>query len=93
MEEETETNVSSEAQSDEEAVIILDFGRALQLLKKGYLTQRAGWSGKGKYIKLQIPEENSRIKVPYIYISTDEGKLIPWTASQADMLAEDWDLV
>ncbi len=92
MEEDTKTNVSSEAQSDKEAVTMLDFGRALQFLKKGYIAQRAGWNGSGQYIKLQVPDENSKMNLPYIYISTD-GELVPWLASQTDMLAEDWTLV
>lgn len=28
--------------------------------------------------------------LPYIYMSTVDGKLVPWLASQTDMLAEDW---
>jgi len=90
MEEDTKTNVSSEAQSNNEAVIIFDFGRALHLLKDGHQVQRIGWNGKGQYIRLQVPEENSKMNLPYIYISTVDDKLVPWIASQTDMLAEDW---
>jgi hypothetical protein len=92
MEEETETNVSPNALLNNKVVTMFDFGRALYLLKNGYQVQRAGWNGKGQYIKLQVPDEFSKMNLPYIYISTVDGKLVPWLASQTDMLAEDWDL-
>ena len=28
--------------------------------------------------------------LPYLYIKTVDGKLVPWLASQTDLLAEDW---
>ena len=37
--------------------------------------------------------ENSKMGLPYIFISTVGGKLVPWIASQGDLFAEDWELV
>ncbi len=34
----------------------------------------------------------SKMTLPYIYMSTVGGDLVPWLVSQADMLAEDWEL-
>jgi hypothetical protein len=31
--------------------------------------------------------------LPYIYMSTVTGQLVPWLASQSDMLAKDWRIV
>jgi len=28
--------------------------------------------------------------LPYIYITTVQGDLVPWLASQTDLLAADW---
>jgi len=70
-----------------------DFGWALVQLKNKEKLQRDGWNGKGQFIKLQVPSENSKMGLPYIYISTVDGKLVPWLASQTDLLAEDWCLV
>jgi len=42
------------------------------------------------WLALQIPDEHSKMTLPYIYMSTVDGKLVPWLASQTDMLAEDW---
>lgn len=66
------------------------FGTALSILKIGRKVAREGWNGKGQFIALQTPDENSKMNLPYLYISTVEGKLVPWLASQTDLLASDW---
>lgn len=71
----------------------LTFGEAIVLLKLGRRVTRAAWNGKGQWIKLQVPDENSKMRKPYIYISPVDGELVPWLASQTDMLAEDWETV
>ena len=68
------------------------FGDALEYLKQGHKLTRHGWNGKGMYIMLQRPTEQSKMTLPYIYMKTVRGDLIPWIASQTDMLAEDWAL-
>lgn len=77
-----------------------DFGIALEHLKHGRKVRRRGWNGKGIYLELQRPDEHSKMTLPYIYIVTtglvtdnpDAPKgIVPWLASQTDMLAEDWE--
>lgn len=51
---------------------------------------RRGWNGKGMWISLQKPDGGSKMTMPYIYMSTAQGGLVPWLASQADLLADDW---
>ncbi|MBF0998753.1 MAG: DUF2829 domain-containing protein [Lachnospiraceae bacterium] len=48
----------------------MNFGDALEELKDGYKCRRAGWNGKGTYIKLQKPDEYSKMTLPHIYIVT-----------------------
>ena len=70
-----------------------NFGDVLKHLKEQPLINtalREGWIGKGQYICLQVPDEGSKMSLPYIYILTVDEKLVPWLASQTDMLAEDW---
>ena len=67
-----------------------DFGAALQALRAGKSVCRAGWNGKGMWLRLQVPDANSRMTLPYIYMSTVSGDLVPWLASQTDILANDW---
>ena len=42
------------------------------------------------YLKLQIPDKNSKMTLPYIYMFTAQGDNVPWLASQTDMLTTDW---
>ena len=79
-----------------------DFGWALHCLKQGKAVARKGWNGKGIYIKLQTPDVNSKMTLPYVYIVTNglvtdnpnaPKGTVPWLASQTDMLAEDWEVV
>lgn len=75
------------------------FGGAIDALKKGLRVTRKGWNGVGIFLELQVPDENSKMSQPYIYIDTTglvtnnphapKGR-VPWLASQTDMLAEDW---
>lgn len=71
----------------------LDFGWALERLKNGQKVARAGWNGKGMWLELQRPDANSKMKRPYIFINPGPEWVVPWVASQADLLAEDWSVV
>jgi len=70
-----------------------DFSFALRELKSGRLVSRHGWNGKGMWIQLQVPDNHSKMRRPYIYMSPIDGELVPWVASQSDLLAEDWYIV
>jgi len=68
----------------------MNFGWALLQLQAGEAVTREGWNGKGQYLRLQVPDEHSKMTLPYIYITTVQGDLVPWLASQTDLLSEDW---
>ena len=72
---------------------LFHFGEALWCLQKGRCVARDGWNGKGMYIALQEPDEHSKMKRPYIYMCPVDGDLVPWVASQSDLLADDWYIV
>jgi hypothetical protein len=42
------------------------------------------------WIALQVPDVHSKMGLPYLYMSTVDGVLVPWVASHTDMLACDW---
>lgn len=69
------------------------FGYALNALEDGYRVTRAGWNGKGMFLQLQVPNKHSKMQRPYIYMSPVDGALVPWVASQSDMLADDWEII
>ena len=68
----------------------MTFGEALELLKNGQRVAREGWNGKGMWLALHIPDEYSKMRRPYIYLYPVDGALVPWVASQSDVLADDW---
>ena len=71
----------------------LTFAEAIEYLKEGGKVQRHGWNGKGMWLELQKPDKNSKMTLPYIYMYTAQGDLVPWLASQTDILADDWYIV
>ena len=68
-----------------------DFSWALRALKAGDRMRRTGWNGKGMWVELQRPDVYSKMTLPYIYMRTAQGDLVPWLASQTDILSEDWE--
>ena len=71
----------------------MNFGDALSALKEGKRVSRTGWNGKGMWLEMQVPDAHSKMTLPYIYMNTAQDDLVPWLASQTDMLAEDWGIV
>lgn len=72
---------------------MLNFGQAIEAMKTGAKVTREGWNGKGMWLALQVPDQHSKMQQPYIYMCPVGGKLVPWLASQADMLANDWQIL
>lgn len=68
----------------------MDFGWALDQLRNGRAVTREGWNGRGMWLALQVPDERSKMRRPYIYMRPVDGYLVPWVASQTDLLANDW---
>ena len=83
------------------------FGDALDQLWMGHKMAREGWNGKGMFIflvpgstfevnrppLLGIYEAGTKISYqPHIDMRTAEGTIVPWLASQSDVLADDWEV-
>lgn len=86
----------------------MNFGQAIEAMKEGKLVARSGWNGKGMFVFLVpgstfsvnrapllgiFPEGTEINYRPHIDMRDAEGKIVPWLASQTDMLAEDWSVV
>lgn len=71
----------------------MDIGYALEEMKKGMAVRRRGWNGKDMWLRLQVPDLNSKMTLPYIYMRTATGDLVPWLCSQTDLLNNDWEIV
>lgn len=86
----------------------MDFGQAVRLLKQGKRLTRDGWNGKGMFLFL-VPGSHFKVNRPpllgiypegtgidyrpHIDMKTAQGDVVPWVASQSDILAEDWFVV
>ena len=84
---------------------LFNFGGALQLLKQGKKVTRSGWNGKGMFVFLVpgsvfkvnrapllgiYPEGTEITYRAHIDMKTADNQIVPWVASQTDVLAEDW---
>ena len=78
------------------------FGEAINLAKQGKRIQRKGWNGKKQFVELAtcISYKNSKGEIEncnhenignsaFAFVGTS-GVQMGWLASQADMLADDW---
>lgn len=82
----------------------MEFSHALLLIKSGRHLTRKGWNGKGMWVEMQVPDENSKMTRPYLYLCIpkdsssqfgEEAKEIdrvPWTVSQTDLMIDDWEI-
>lgn len=70
-----------------------DFGWALMKMRTGKKVFRSGWNGKGMWLCIQHPDLNSKMGEPYVYMHTTRNRLVPWTPSQLDIMACDWEVV
>ena len=71
---------------------MFDFGDVIKTMKMDGSKRfaRKGWNGKNMYIQIQKPNGYSKMTLSYIFMKTVQGDLVPWLASQTDMLADDW---
>ena len=86
----------------------MSFGHAVEFLKAGHRVAREGWNGKGMFLFVVKGETVTKAiedcygdpskkgvhtALDAIYMHTVQGDLVPWLASQTDVLAEDWQIV
>lgn len=81
----------------------------MEALKAGATVARSGWNGKGMYLvivsgkcveqainacygNLEDPTAFKPV-LDAIYMKTADNKLVPWLASQTDLLSTDWEIL
>ena len=67
------------------------FSEALAAAKDMKTITRAGWNGKGQFVFL-VPgsDVEGQKLLPYLALSNVDGAIVPWLASQGDLLGDDW---
>lgn len=88
----------------DDQINMVSFSTALRMLKDGKRVSRKGWNGKGMFIYRvaggNYPAQMDAVKglwtddlvpyPPYIAMKTADNVVVPWVASQTDILADDW---
>lgn len=82
----------------------MKFGEAIEKAKEGCKIYRAGWNGKNQFVEIAknisyIRADGSVINCEhdaignkaFAFVGTS-GVQLGWLASQADMLADDWEV-
>ncbi len=86
---------------------MMTFSDALTAMKDGKKIARTGWNGEGMFLFL-VPGSTFHASRPpllglyaegttveygaHIDMKTTDGKVVPWVASQTDLLASDWEV-
>lgn len=83
----------------------MSFGLAIEAAKKGLKIARKGWNGKSQHVELAscvsykspdgsvVNAEHEAIGNKALAFCGTSGVQMGWLASQADMLADDWEVV
>jgi hypothetical protein len=86
----------------------ISFSEALVFLKAGLRVARSGWNGKNMFLILMpgstfivnrpsllgiYPEGTEITYRSHIDIKSANGEVVPWVASQSDLLESDWEIV
>lgn len=83
----------------------MHFGSAITRIRDGQRLARHGWNDKGMFVFL-VPGSKFVVNRPpllgiypegteinyhgHIDMRTTDGTIVPWVASQSDLLADDW---
>ena len=81
----------------------MDIGEAVRALKNRMCVIRSGWRGQGTYLimdhqaifEIVFTNETKKRGLRWenaVLMKTADGKLVPWTCSQIDLLADDWEI-
>ena len=84
----------------------ISFWDAIEFLRQGRAMRRKNWNWKGMFIYLvgsnSYPAQTDIAKKTigdfvdyqeYIAFKTQDGTVVPWVASQSDILSNDWQTV
>ncbi len=75
------------------------FSVALVWIKEGRRVARSGWNGKGMFLFLITEwtytdgKQDNYPNQSFIAMKTADNKVVPWLASQTDILADDYEIV
>lgn len=84
----------------------MDFSDALREIKSGRRMTRRGWNAPGQFV-FHVPGSTFRVNRPpllgiyesgtevnyhdHVDLRTAQGQIVPWTPTQGDLFASDWE--
>lgn len=81
----------------------MNFGEATERALSGNKIVRSGWNGKSMFLFMveggcwsfdtDIQGVDDLHTLPFLCMKTADGKLVPWLASQTDVLSNDWEVL
>lgn len=79
---------------------MISFGDAVNHALAGRKICRVGWNGRGMFLfaiaggawdfESDVDGVDGIDTLPFICMKTADNKLVPWLASQSDVIANDW---
>ena len=82
---------------------MMSFGEAVKAMSVGDKVARSGWNGKGMFLFMvagntwnfesDVAGIDGLDTCSFICMKTADNKLIPWLASQSDVLSYDWTIL
>jgi hypothetical protein len=69
----------------------MNFGDAFEAVKMGKGMRLPSWTPDVR-IKVQWPDENSKMTAPYLYVDSRFGK-VPWKETMIELFSEEWEVV
>ncbi len=69
----------------------MTFGKAIKEMQDGQAVRLPKWSEDVR-IRIQIPDEHSKMTAPYFYVTSRFG-LVPWIPTMIEMLSIEWEVI
>jgi hypothetical protein len=67
-------------------------GMWVTLSPGGRISAEKFWAPNNREFAMSQPDKAAEV-APYITMKTADNKIVPWLASQTDILAEDWEVL
>ncbi|WP_193062970.1 hypothetical protein [Oceanobacillus oncorhynchi] len=69
----------------------MHFSQAFEQVKQGKGMRLPRWS-EDVVIRVQYPDEHSKMTAPYLYVESRFGK-VPWKETYIELFSENWEVV
>ena len=79
----------------------MNFGDVFNAIKNASLSKQENDNPKGMrlpqwsedvVVRVQVPDENSKMTAPYLYVESRFGK-VPWKETMIELFSDKWELV